>query len=115
LRSLFRGLLRLRVRPYYLHHGDLVAGTAHLRTTIESGLALVAALRNTLPGMAIPQYVIDLPCGRGKVPLLPDAIGNSEQRRSSAANGERVAIANAVKGLMLKLFLLLPVLPCGGH
>jgi len=96
LRSLFRGLLRLRVRPYYLHHGDLVAGTAHLRTTIESGLALVAALRNTLPGMAIPQYVIDLPGGRGKVPLLPDAI---EQLGATAiiraANGERVAIANA--------------------
>ena len=95
LRSLFRGLLRLRVRPYYLHHGDLVAGTAHLRTTIEKGLTLVAALRNTLPGMAIPQYVIDLPGGRGKVPLLPDAI---EQLGATAiiraANGERVAIAN---------------------
>jgi lysine 2,3-aminomutase len=95
LRSLFRGLLRLRVRPYYLHHGDLVAGTAHLRTTIESGLSLIAALRNTLPGMAIPQYVIDLPGGRGKVPLLPDAI---EQLGPTAiiraANGERVAIAN---------------------
>ncbi len=95
LRTLFRGLLRLRVRPYYLHHGDLVAGTAHLRTTIESGLSLVAALRNTLPGMAIPQYVIDLPGGRGKVPLLPDAI---EQLGATAiiraANGERVAIVN---------------------
>jgi lysine 2,3-aminomutase len=96
LRTLFRGLLQLRVRPYYLHHGDLVAGTAHLRTTIESGLSLIAALRNTLPGMAIPQYVIDLPGGRGKVPLLPNAI---EQLGATAiiraANGERVAIANA--------------------
>jgi lysine 2,3-aminomutase len=95
LRSLFRGLLRLRVRPYYLHHGDLVAGTAHLRTSIESGLSLVAALRNTLPGMAIPQYVIDLPGGRGKVPLMPDAI---EQLGPTAiiraANGERVVITN---------------------
>jgi lysine 2,3-aminomutase len=95
LRRLFRGLLRLRVRPYYLHHGDLVAGTAHLRTTIETGLTLIAALRNTLPGTAIPQYVIDLPGGRGKVPLLPDAI---EQLGATAiiraTNGERVAIAN---------------------
>lgn len=98
LRTLFRGLLRLRVRPYYLHHGDLVAGTAHLRTTIESGLSLVAALRNTLPGMAIPQYVIDLPGGRGKVPLLPTAI---EQLGATAiiraANGERIAIANGCR------------------
>jgi lysine 2,3-aminomutase len=96
LRSLFRGLLRLRVRPYYLHHSDLVAGTAHLRTTIETGLSLVAALRNTLPGMAIPQYVIDLPGGRGKVPLLPDAIEQLGPTATiRAANGERVAIANA--------------------
>ncbi|PKN12828.1 MAG: lysine 2,3-aminomutase [Deltaproteobacteria bacterium HGW-Deltaproteobacteria-4] len=95
LRSLFRGLLRLRVRPYYLHHGDLVAGTAHLRTSIESGLSLVAALRNTLPGMAIPQYVIDLPGGRGKMPLLANAIvqlGPTAIIR--AANGENVAVAN---------------------
>ncbi|MDZ4186438.1 MAG: KamA family radical SAM protein [Desulfuromonadales bacterium] len=96
LRSLFRGLLRLRVRPYYLHHGDLVAGTAHLRTSIETGLSLVAALRNTLPGLAIPQYVIDLPGGRGKVPLLPSAIIQlGETAIIRAANGERVAIANA--------------------
>ena len=98
LRTLFRGLLRLRVRPYYLHHADLVAGTAHLRTSIETGLTLVAALRNTLPGMAIPQYVIDLPGGRGKVALLPDVI---EQLGATAiiraANGERVAIANACR------------------
>ena len=96
LRTLFRGLLRLRVRPYYLHHGDLVAGTAHLRTSIETGLTLVAALRNTLPGMAIPQYVIDLPGGRGKVPLMPDAIESlGATAIIRAANGERVAIANA--------------------
>ena len=96
MRTLFRGLLRQRVRPYYLHHGDLVAGTAHLRTTIESGLTLVAALRNTLPGMAIPQYVIDLPGGRGKVPLLPDAIESlGATAIIRAANGERIAIANA--------------------
>lgn len=96
LRHLFRGLLKMRVRPYYLHHGDLVAGTAHLRTTIETGLNLVAALRNTLPGLAIPQYVIDLPGGRGKVALLPDAIealGATAIIR--AANGERVAITNS--------------------
>ena len=95
LRSLFRGLLRLRVRPYYLHHADLVAGTAHLRTTIESGLTLIAALRNTLPGPAIPQYVIDLPGGRGKVPLLPtviETLGPTAIIR--AANGERVFIPN---------------------
>ncbi len=95
LRSLFRGLLRLRVRPYYLHHGDLVTGTAHLRTSIENGLSLVAALRNTLPGMAIPQYVIDLPGGRGKVPLLPNTIKQlGPTAIILAANGENVAVAN---------------------
>lgn len=95
LRTLFRGLLRMRVRPYYLHHADLVTGTSHLRTTIENGLSLISALRNTLPGIAIPQYVIDLPGGRGKVPLLPTAI---EQLGPTAiiraASGERVAVIN---------------------
>ena len=70
--ELLRGLLRIRVRPYYLHHMDLAQGTGHFRTRIETGLAIIAALRGQVSGLAIPHYVIDTPGGRGKVPLQPD-------------------------------------------
>jgi lysine 2,3-aminomutase len=70
--ELLRGLLRLRVRPYYLHHLDHVQGTDHFRTTVEEGLAIMRTLRGPLTGMAVPHYVIDTPGGHGKIPLLPD-------------------------------------------
>lgn len=70
LEQLFSGLLRLRVRPYYLHQMDLVRGTAHFRTPLQRGMQLVAGLRGQVSGMAIPHFVVDLPGGQGKVPLL---------------------------------------------
>ena len=74
LAELFRKLLQIRVRPYYLHQMDLTAGTDHFRTSVDSGLAIMAALRGTLSGLGIPTYVIDLPGGKGKVPILPDYV-----------------------------------------
>ncbi|AGT07255.1 lysine-2,3-aminomutase-like protein [Paracoccus aminophilus] len=70
LEDLFRALLRLRVKPYYLHHCDLARGTGHFRTTIAEGRAIIAALRGRLSGTALPTYVLDLPGGYGKVPLM---------------------------------------------
>jgi lysine 2,3-aminomutase len=78
--ELLRGLLRLRVRPYYLHHLDHVRGTDHFRTTVAEGLAILRALRGPLSGMAIPHYVIDLPGGHGKVPLLPEYLQQRDGR-----------------------------------
>ena len=72
--ELCRGLLAMRVRPYYLHHMDLVRGTAHFRTSIDTGLNIMRALRGPVSGLAVPHYVIDLPGGRGKVPLLPEYV-----------------------------------------
>ena len=72
MRDLLRGLLELRVKPYYLHQMDLVRGTAHFRTPVTVGLDIIRALRGHISGMAIPQFVIDLPQGKGKVALLPD-------------------------------------------
>ncbi len=74
LGRLFRELLRLRVRPYYLHHPDLVGGTAHFRVPVSRGLAIIGALQGRLSGMAMPRYMIDLPGGGGKVPLLPEQV-----------------------------------------
>lgn len=71
LEELFRALVTLRVKPYYLHHGDLAEGTGHFRTSIEEGQRLVEQLRGRLSGLCQPTYVLDLPGGHGKVPVGP--------------------------------------------
>ncbi len=89
--ELFRGLLRLRVRPYYLHQMDLVQGTAHFRTPIATGLNIMKNLRGPVSGLANPYYVIDLPGGKGKVPLVPNDIVRAGNRLLiRTASGERV-------------------------
>lgn len=70
--DLCRRLLKMRVRPYYLHHLDQARGTAHFRVPVERGLEIIEAMRGQVSGLAIPQYVIDPPGGQGKVPLLPE-------------------------------------------
>ena len=74
LEKLFRGLVRWRVRPYYLLQADPVRGTSHLRTPIESGLRLMEDLQGRLSGIALPKLIVDAPGGLGKVPILPDYV-----------------------------------------
>lgn len=74
LHELFEELLRIRVRPYYLHQLDRVPGTAHFRVPLHKSLQLMEALRGSLSGMAIPHFMIDLPGGGGKVALTTDRI-----------------------------------------
>ena len=74
LESLFRGLVRARVRPYYLLQADPVRGTGHLRTPLALGLRIMRALQGRLSGIALPTFIVDTPNGRGKVPLLPNYI-----------------------------------------
>lgn len=74
LEALMRAFLANQVKPYYLHHADLAPGTAHFRTTIADGQALMRALRGRLSGMAQPTYVLDIPGGHGKVPVGPGYI-----------------------------------------
>jgi lysine 2,3-aminomutase len=74
LSELFLRLLRIRVRPYYLMQMDLTRGTAHFRTPISTGLRILGKLRNRISGPAIPHFVVDLPGGHGKIPLLPNTI-----------------------------------------
>lgn len=70
LKDLFQGLVRMRVRPYYLYQAQLIGGTRHFRTTIEEGMQLMESLRGRISGFAIPTYVLDTP--HGKVPLTPN-------------------------------------------
>ena len=72
MKNLMQGLLRIRVRPYYLYQCDPVVGTKHLRTTIEKGLEIMEGLRGHTTGYAVPTYVVDAPGGGGKIPLLPE-------------------------------------------
>jgi lysine 2,3-aminomutase len=82
LEALMRALVELRVKPYYLHHGDLAPGTAHCRTTIAKGQALMSELRKRLSGLALPTYVLDLPGAHGKVPLETYAASDATAGRT---------------------------------
>ncbi len=73
LEALFRGLVAMRVKPYYLHHPDLAPGTGHFRLGIAEGQRLVASLRGRVSGLCQPSYVLDIPGGWGKVPLAASA------------------------------------------
>jgi lysine 2,3-aminomutase len=72
--KLCQGLLKIKVRPYYLFQCDEVQGTEHLRTPVETGIKIIEGLRGHTSGLAIPAFVIDLPDGGGKVPLQPDYV-----------------------------------------
>ena len=89
--NLLRGLLKIRVRPYYLHQMDLVQGTTHFRTPLQSGLDIIRALRGPVSGMACPHFVVDLPGGKGKAPLLPDGLSYRHSKTViTTSTGEQV-------------------------
>ena len=71
LEALMRAFVECRIKPYYLHHGDLAPGTAHLRTTLVQGQTLMRALRGKVSGLCQPDYVLDIPGGFGKAPVGP--------------------------------------------
>jgi lysine 2,3-aminomutase len=72
LEALMRAFVECRIKPYYLHHGDLAPGTAHLRTTLADGQELMRRLRGRVSGLCQPDYVIDIPGGHGKAPIGPN-------------------------------------------
>jgi lysine 2,3-aminomutase len=69
LGDLFRAMLRLRIKPYYLHQLDAAPGTSRFHVPPERGRAILVALRGTISGTALPTYIYDRPGGLGKVPL----------------------------------------------
>jgi lysine 2,3-aminomutase len=71
-KKLMHGILKIRVRPYYLYQCDPIPGSGHFRTPIEKGLELIKGLRGFTSGYAVPHFVIDAPGGGGKIPLLPE-------------------------------------------
>jgi lysine 2,3-aminomutase len=94
LEALMRGFVECRIKPYYLHHGDLAPGTSHLRTTLEHGQELMRGLRGRVSGLCQPDYVIDIPGGYGKAPVGPNYLSpaaSSSHVNSFAGEGEEQA------------------------
>jgi lysine 2,3-aminomutase len=84
LEDLMRAFVECRIKPYYLHHGDLAPGTAHLRTALAHGQELMRTLRGRVSGLCQPEYVLDVPGGHGKAPVGPSYL--SQANSSSQAN-----------------------------
>ncbi|WP_437810320.1 KamA family radical SAM protein [Sorangium sp. So ce1078] len=82
LAALFRGLVRWRVRPYYLLQMDPVRGTGHLRTPLATGVSLMEQLQGRLTGIALPKLIVDTPGGMGKVPVGPDYVVDRKPGRT---------------------------------
>ena len=78
VQMLNEGLLKARVRPYYIFHPKQVTGTGHFQITVEEGLRIMKYLRGHTSGLAIPQYILNAPGGLGKIPLLPEYIRESD-------------------------------------
>jgi len=74
MKRLMHGLLKIRVRPYYLYQCDPISGSAHFRTSVEKGMEIIAGLRGYTTGYGVLTFVIDAPGGGGKIPLVPDPI-----------------------------------------
>jgi len=83
LETLFRGLLRARVRPYYLLQTDPVIGTSHLRTPLQTGIDIMEALQGRLSGIGLPKLIVDTPHGKGKVPVGPNYIVSRHGRATT--------------------------------
>jgi len=74
MKQLMHGLLKMRVRPYYLYQCDPILGSSHFRTPVSKGIEIVQGLRGYTTGYAVPTYVIDAPGGGGKVPIFPECM-----------------------------------------
>ena len=93
--SLFTKLSDLKIKPYYLHHPDEVLGGMHFYLPLETGRRIVQPLHDLLPGWSLPQYVIDIPGGEGKISAL-----NPEQFEFSGTllnrHGEKITLSHHI-------------------
>ncbi len=88
MKELVQGLLKIRVRPYYIYQADLTNGTGYFRTSIQKGLEIIQSLRGHTSGLAVPHYVIDAPGGGGKIPIFPETIVSMDDEKIVLRNYE---------------------------
>ncbi|MDQ1280568.1 MAG: lysine 2,3-aminomutase [Thermoproteota archaeon] len=88
IKNLVQKLLKIRVKPYYLFQMDIVRGTYHFRTRVETGINIIDSLVGHTSGLAVPRYIIDSPGGGGKIPIQPDYIQSIKSDRVTLKNYE---------------------------
>jgi lysine 2,3-aminomutase len=93
METLCRGLVRMRVRPYYLFQCDLVRGVEHFRTPLARGLEIMEYLRGRVSGLAIPNFVVDAPHGGGKIPVLPNYVVSRSPSHTVLRNFEGMMVS----------------------
>ncbi len=86
VKQLNQKLLMMRVRPYYIYQCDLAQGISHFRTSVETGLKIIEALRGHTSGLAVPHFVVDGPNGGGKIPLMPEYVVKHEGKKWTLRN-----------------------------
>ncbi len=92
IEQLCRGLIRMRVRPYYLYQCDLVRGVEHFRTSVRKGIEIMEYLRGRVSGIAIPTFVVDAPHGGGKIPVLPNYVVSMSPTHTVLRNYEGMLV-----------------------
>lgn len=92
IEQLCRGLVQMRVRPYYLYQCDLVRGVEHFRTSVRSGIEIMEYLRGRVSGIAIPTFVVDAPHGGGKIPVLPSYVVSMSPTHTVLRNYEGLLV-----------------------
>ncbi len=98
MKKLVHELLMIRVKPYYVYQCDLTTGIGHFRTSIAKGIEIMESLRGHTSGMAVPTFVVDAPGGGGKIPLMPNYIVSSSDKRVILRNYEGVMTAYTEPG-----------------
>lgn len=81
VKELMQKLLKMRVRPYYIYLADETKGANHFRTSVETGVQVIEALRGHTSGLAVPHLVIDAPGGGGKIPILPNYVLHHDEEQ----------------------------------
>lgn len=81
MKELMKGLLAMRVRPYYIYQADLTKGANHFRTPLKVGMEIMDKLRGHISGLAVPHFVIDAPGGGGKIPMLPEYVISQDENK----------------------------------
>ena len=94
LEALMRTFVECRIKPYYLHHGDLAPGTAHLRTTVAQGQELMRGLRGRVSGLCQPEFVLDIPGGHGKSPIGPNYLSHANSAKGELSSETRYRVVD---------------------
>ena len=108
IEQLCRGLIRMRVRPYYLYQCDLVRGVEHFRTSVRKGIEIMEYLRGRVSGIAIPMFVVDAPHGGGKIPVLPNYVISMSPTHTVLRNYEGMLVNYPEPGVEAEPSMSLP-------